>query len=190
MNKQKILCIEGVDRIGKTSLIKQLSKYSQIPSYKAKNEQLDFVSSQDKFLQHLYWSDTRQLDLLEQIRFSIIFDRAYPSEWVYSRFYNRKTDDEQLFKNDARYAALGTNIVFCYRTSYEGLQDNLDSNLTGENLQKIHNLYEEFLKLTKCKVTRVCLNPTLSSGFFDEKQVAKDLVIKLNLTREFYPWPT
>jgi hypothetical protein len=190
MNKQRVLCVCGSDMQGKSTLVTQISKLSNICSYKAKNEQLDFVSSQNKFLQHLYWSDTRQLDLLEQTKFSMIMDRGWPCEWVYSRFYNRITDDEQLFKNDARYAALGTNIVFCYRTSYDGLQDDLDSNLTGENLQKIHNLYEEFLKLTKCKVTRVCLDPTLSSGFFDEKQVAKDLVIKLNLTREFYLWPT
>jgi hypothetical protein len=183
MNKQNILCIEGVDRIGKTSLIKELSNYINVPSYKAKNEQLDFVSSQDKFLQHLYWSDTRQLDLLEQIEFSIIFDRAYPSEWVYSRFYNRKTDDEQLFKNDARYAALGTNIVFCYRNSYEGLQDDLDPNLTSENLQKIHNLYEEFFKLTKCKVTRICLDPMLPNGYFDELVKTQEICVKLKLYR-------
>jgi hypothetical protein len=184
MNKQNIIICEGCDRIGKTSLIKELSKYINVHSYKAKNEQLDFVSSQDKFLQHLYWSDTRQLDLLEQIGFSIIFDRAHPSEWVYSRFYNRKTDDEQLFKNDARYAALGTNIVFCYRNSYEGLQDDLDPNLTSNNLQKIHDLYEEFFKLTKCKVTRICLDPVLPNGYFDELVKTQEICVKLKLYKQ------
>ncbi len=179
--QQQLYVIEGADRIGKSSLIKELSNYINIPSYKAKNEQLDFVNSQDKFLQHLYWSDTRQLDLLEQIKFSIIFDRAYPSEWVYSRFYNRKTDDVQLFKNDERYAALGTKIVFCYRNSYEGLQDDLDQNLNSKNLQKIHSLYEDFFKLTKCKVIKLCLDPTLSNGYFDVDVKMQELCDKLSI---------
>lgn len=184
MYKQKIFCIEGGDKIGKTSLIKELSKYLNIPSYKAKNEQLDFVSSQDKFLQHLYWSDTRQLDLLEQVGFSIIFDRAFPSEWVYSRFYNRKTDDVQLFKNDERYAALNTKIVFCYRNSYIGLQDDLDPKLNSENLQKIHNLYEQFLQFTKCEVIKLCLDPTLSNGYFDTCKKTQELLELLKYEKQ------
>jgi hypothetical protein len=111
----------------------------------------------------------------------MIMDRGWPCEWVYSRFYNRKTDDEQLFKNDARYAALDSDIVFCYRTSYKGLQDDLDPNLTSDNLQKIHNLYEEFLKLTKCKVTRICLDPMLPSGYFDEQVKTQEICVKLKL---------
>jgi hypothetical protein len=184
MNKQNILCICGSDKIGKSFLIKELSKYINIPSYKAKNEQLDFVSSQDKFLQHLYWSDTRQLDLLEQLGFSIIMDRGWPCEWVYSRLYRRKTDDDQLFKNDTRYATLGTNIIFCYRNSYEGLQDDLDPNLTSKNLQKIHDLYEEFFKLTKCKVTRICLDPMLKNGYFDELVKTQEICVKLKLYKQ------
>jgi hypothetical protein len=181
MNKQRIACICGADMQGKSTLIRFLSDYTGINSYKARNEQHDFISSQAKFLQHLYWSDTRQLDLLEQTGFSMIMDRGWPCEWVYSRFYNRKTDDEQLFKNDARYAALDSDIVFCYRTSYKGLQDDLDPNLTSDNLQKIHNLYEEFLKLTKCKVTRICLDPMLPSGYFDEQVKTQEICVKLKL---------
>lgn len=180
---QTLLVIEGCDMIGKSTLIKELSRITKIPSYKAKNEQFDFVNSQDKFLNHLYWSDTRQLDLLEQIGFSIIFDRAWPSEYAYSQFYNRKTDIQQLLKNDERYAKLGAKILFCYRNSYAGLQDDLDPNLNATNLHKIHYFYNDFFKLTKCEVINVCLDPDpqLSNSYFDEKKIATQIAQNLHI---------
>ena len=81
-NNQKIIIIEGHDKSGKTSLIEKLSNELQIPSYKRVNTKGSY-----DFLIDLHYSvDTLTL-FLEQSGHSVIFDRLYPSEYVYSKLF-------------------------------------------------------------------------------------------------------
>jgi ABC-type cobalamin/Fe3+-siderophores transport system ATPase subunit len=176
MFKQHVICVVGPDRIGKTTMVKLLSHCLNIPSYKASKEQSDFLNSQDKFLQQLRLADPRQLDLLEQIKFSMIMDRGWVCEYPYSKLYGRSTDFNQLMQNDARYAALGTKIVFLYRTSYAGLQDDLDPTLTDKRLQIIHDGYEEFFQITRCEVVKLCVDPHVGEMYYDEQEKLNELI--------------
>jgi thymidylate kinase len=155
MKKQQIIIFEGVDMCGKTEISKKLSKKLKIPRFKAINEHDVFLDKKDKFLHHLRYADPRVVDLLGQTKQSIIFDRTYPSEYVYSQILNRQSDFASLRFVDDEYAKLDTKIIICKRKSYCGIQDDLDSSINEEVLTKLDKMYDEFATWTKCKVLKL-----------------------------------
>jgi hypothetical protein len=160
---KKIIFLSSPDMTGKTQIAKKLSEIYNLPYYKASTEHSAFIKNQSRFINDIQWSCPARLDLLNQqieqgFINGIVYDRGYPCEWVYSRFFNRKTDDESIFWLDEQYAKLGSYIIIPYRTSYEGIQDDLDPTITSEKLKKLDDLYVEFMKLTKCKTLRLCVD--------------------------------
>lgn len=88
----QIIMIEGIDRVGKTTLIKLLEK------------KYDFVSFKDKsyfdFNAHSYITNVEKvvtfLEMVKQLNLTIVCDRCFLSEVVYS-FVERKRDDAFIF---------------------------------------------------------------------------------------------
>jgi thymidylate kinase len=152
INQQKILIVEGVDMTGKSHIVKRLSCDLGLPRFKAANEHETFLKSQDRFLHHLRYSDTRLVDFLAQTGHSVIFDRHYPSEYVYSHVLGRSTDHEMLKYVDSAYSSLKTKILICYRDSYVGIRDDLDPRIDQFILEKLDVKYREFAVWTKCNV--------------------------------------
>jgi group I intron endonuclease len=150
--KQLVLFVVGPDGCGKSNIIAALKKELQIESFKASDEHATFLShKQEKFLNDLRFADPRIEDFIYQTGVSVIFDRGYPCEKVYSEFYGRETDHRMLRFIDERYSRINAKILICTRSSYEGRVDNLDSRLDGSALQKIDSLYRDFVTWTKCK---------------------------------------
>jgi hypothetical protein len=141
----------GPDRCGKSNIIAELSLRLHIPVFKASNEHENFLSRQDRFINELRYADPRMHDLLHQTGLSVLVDRAYPCEWVYSQFFKRETDWLMLRTMDEKYAKLGTKIVICTRKSFAGIKDDLNPKLDEVALQKLSDLYADFVKWTKCK---------------------------------------
>lgn len=157
-NKQRIICFVGPDMTGKTNISQELSRQSGISYFKASSERMTFTDEQDRFLQQMKFADPRQLDLLTQVKFSVIMDRGFPCEWAYSRYFKRVTDVNVILDHDKEYARLGTQIVFCYHQNYENYQDDLNPKIAGPALRQIHLYYEEFFKITECQVVRLCVD--------------------------------
>lgn len=155
MKQQTILHVIGPDRCAKTSIIRRLSKKLGIPSFKASDEHENFLGTQDKFLMHLRYSDVRMLDFIKQTCMSIIFDRSYCCELVYSEYFGRQTDCGIITKLDTEYAALGAKILFCTRRSFAGIEDDLDKSIDALALIKISALYDQFVEWTQCGVMKV-----------------------------------
>lgn len=149
--KQTIIIFEGADRCGKTQIAHELSARLSIPYFKASNERDVYLNKKDYFIKHLQYADPRVVDVLKQTGQSLIMDRAYPSEWVYSKVMNRETDDRMLEKVDESFAELNAWIVVCHRSSYQGIVDDIDSNINEDVLKNLDNEYKNFLKFTKCK---------------------------------------
>jgi hypothetical protein len=82
-------------------------------------------------------------------------DRNYASEWVYSRYFNRDTNDEVLRKVDEKFAEAGGKIVICRRKSYNGICDDLHSYIDSHALEGLDSLYAEFERWTRCEVLTV-----------------------------------
>lgn len=152
MNDQNVIFLVGADMCGKTQIAQALSQKLQIPYFKPSEERQTFVNNQSKFLFDLKYADPRMADFLWQSGYSVVFDRGFPCEWVYSKLLNRETDDVALRHVDNVYASIGAKIVVTYRSSYVGIIDDIDSSLKEEKLEVIDRLYREFAKWSNCSV--------------------------------------
>jgi hypothetical protein len=153
VKNQRIIAFCGPDMCGKTQIAIELSKRTGIPYFKATGEHTDFLLNPERFIQSLRYSDTRTLDLFQQCGYSIILDRCWACEYVYSKVLNRKTDLKVLKNIDNGFARLGAEIIITQRSSYEGIVDDLDpGRLRDKKLQQIHDTYQEFATWTSCNV--------------------------------------
>lgn len=148
MHNQTIIFVDGPDMCGKTEIARALSKHLHIPYFKASSEHETYNNSQEMFLEQLIHADPRVLDLLKQTGHQVVFDRGYPSEWVYSRLLDRPTSEDTLLRLDAEYAALRAKLIIPVRSSYDGIVDDMDPKLTSNKLQELHDLYIEFAEWT------------------------------------------
>jgi hypothetical protein len=144
---------------GKTEIAKEVSKKLRVPYFKATSEHTSFLSSRvsknDQFLNQLRFADPRVLDILRQTGHSVVFDRGFPCEYAYSKVFGRETDLTMLKHIDEAYAALGAVVVFCHRSSYVGIKDDLDPSINWQVLAKLHDAYKEFLSWTKCRLLQL-----------------------------------
>lgn len=151
MKDQIVVVLDSCDGCGKTEMGKALSKMLGIPYFKNEGEWDNFEKDNAYFKNVLHYADPYFLSYLGQSKASVILDRAFPSEWVYSKVFGRETDETQLKKSDEAYRALGTKIIIPFRTSYDKVVDEFKS-INEDSLKKIHDGYMEFAKWTKCDV--------------------------------------
>jgi len=157
--KQRIVFFVGPDMCGKTNIAREVASRTGIPYFKASGEHSAYLSSRvdraGEFLQQLRYADPRVFDLLRQAGYSLIFDRGFPCEAAYSSVMGRYTDDQMLAHMDKMWASIGAKIVFCYRSSYAGVVDDLDPSISELTLGRIHRAYEEFFVRSLCSVHRL-----------------------------------
>lgn len=156
---QKLIFFVGPDRCGKTEISNAVSRALGIPYFKATSEHTSFLSSRvskdDQFLNQLRFADPRVFDILRQTGHSVVFDRGFPCEFAYAKVMGRETDMKMIEHMDEAYASLGAKIVFCHRSSYMGIQDDLDPTIKWKTLGKLHEAYNEFASWTKCKMLKL-----------------------------------
>lgn len=155
MKRSIILSCEGVDMTGKTQIAQELSRQLNVPYFKNTNEWSTDLKSPSYFKNLLIYGGTFLVDFIHQTRHSVILDRHYPSEWVYSRFFNRDTDENVIRKIDEKFAEAGGKIILCRRKSYDGIQDDLHSYIDSKVLTSLDQLYDEFSKWSKCEILTV-----------------------------------
>lgn len=148
----QVVMIVGPDMTGKTEIAKEFSRQTGISYFKATSERDTYLNKKDLFINQLRYADMRVFDLLKQTKLPIIFDRAYPCEMSYSQVFRRPTDLEMLSRVDEAYASIGTKIVVCYRSSYEGIVDDIDPGITAAVLANLTEAYREFARQSKCEV--------------------------------------
>jgi thymidylate kinase len=147
---QRIVIFDGPDSCGKSEMAKELSRRLGIPCFKNSDEHKYFINDPGYFLNAIRYVDTYFTSYLESSGASIILDRAWPSEWIYSQALGRKTDFDLLRELDNRHAKLGTVIVVPRRSNYARIRDDYES--ISNNIIAIDRLYGEFIKWTNCKV--------------------------------------
>lgn len=146
--KQRLIVFDGPDRTGKTEMAKELARRSGVPYFKNHLETPNF-DDPDYYVRCCEFVESFFLPYLAQTGASLIQDRSYPSEWVYSRAFARRRDDELVRRIDSESARLGTRIIIPHRSSYDGIEDDITS--IGPKLQQIHDLYAEFADWTLCE---------------------------------------
>ena len=152
MNEQQtIIIFDGPDMCGKTEMAKELSLRTGVPYFKNELEWKYFEGDPDYFRNALTYGDPYFVSYLRQSGASIIMDRWYPSEWVYSIIFNRETNAAVLNNVDKEMSSLNTFIIIPYRNDYSGLVDQFSS-VTSEKMSEIEKIYREFVLWTDCRV--------------------------------------
>ena len=150
---QRIVIYDGPDSCGKSEMAKELSRRLGISYFKNADEHRYFLKDPSYFLNAIRYVDTYFTSYLESSGASIILDRAWPSEWIYSQALGRKTDFDLLRELDNRHAKLGTVIVIPSRSSYVKMRDDYES--INNNIATSDTLYHEFASWTKCSVIKL-----------------------------------
>ena len=150
-----LIAFEGPDRCGKSEIAAELSRQTGVPVFKNSGEWFTDLRDPSYFKNLLVYGATFLADFMQQTKVSVIMDRNYASEWVYSKYFNRETDLEILRKVDEKFAAAGGRFVICRRKSYNGIRDDLHDYIDSETLAGIDALYEEFAKWTRCETITV-----------------------------------
>ncbi len=149
---QRVIIFEGPDRTGKTNIAQEISRRINVPYFKNDAEVKNFLNPKDYYVNTLRYADPYFLSYLIQTRSSVIIDRHYPSEWVYSKVFKRKTDMKAMRRTDDALAELGAKIVITWRSDYNDREDDqFPDVITAKKLQAIHDGYVAFREWTKCE---------------------------------------
>lgn len=165
-----MLAFEGPDQCGKTHIAAELSRRFSVPVYKNSGEWSTDLRTPEYFKNLLVYGGTFLADFLCQVRPNVLLDRFYPSEWVYSRVFDRSTDEEILRKIDDKFAKVGGMIVICRRRSYSGIKDDLHDYVDSHLLEKLDLEYSNFLQWTSCKSTTLWVDDHNLNRQIDEIQ--------------------
>jgi hypothetical protein len=148
VEKGPSLLVVGPDRVGKTTLVRHLSRLTGIPSFKCPSEKQIFKDGGRSSLAF----DYTLTHFMHQTGYRFISDRAYPCEWVYSRVFKRETDDRLLEMIDAAHANLNTKILYVHSMEEPQEEDDL---VPKEMYWDVSLQYQSFAGWTGCDVTTV-----------------------------------
>jgi len=151
----KIIILEGCDGAGKTNIAENLSKILQIPVFKPYGQDIMRKANNPELVKNKIYEGIIVSKILWLTNSSLIFDRYYPSEFVYSRVFGRPFYENELKEVDIAFSALGSLIVVCYKNNLDDYKDEIIDKKYAFSLM---NIYDEFLEWTNCK--KLKLNTT------------------------------
>lgn len=151
MRIQRVLILEGPDGTGKTSIANRMSTDFGIPYFKFNGEHHYWRNN--SFKTALEFDQPMMLQYLQQTKSDLIWDRAWPSEWVYSHVFERETNLELLKQLDAEYAKMGIWIIITMRKSYSAVKP--DEVIPHNKLVQIHDAYDLFCDWSTCSTLRI-----------------------------------
>lgn len=115
------IIVEGPDRVGKTTVVGHISKMLHAPAFKCPSEKQIFKEGG----LHSLAFDYTLTHFLKQTNYRFVSDRGYPSEYVYSKVFDRETSVELLTRIDDAHRELGTKIVYLYSSVEPTEKDDL-----------------------------------------------------------------
>lgn len=142
-----IIIFEGADRSGKTTISTALSKMLNIPRFKVERNKYFW----DVFC-NINYLDEGVTQFIEQTQASVILDRWVPSDYVYSKLFNRDISYRKIWEIDQRFAEMNTLLVICYKDKDKYIVDEEDADFVNPSMyEKMFELYQEYVKQSKIK---------------------------------------
>lgn len=141
----------GPDMTGKSNIATALSKDIGVPMFKNTNEWTTDLKSPEYFLNLLRYGGPFLMDFIGQTNVSVILDRYYPCEYVYSIAMGRDTDIETIRYLDKKFSKMNGKFIVCLKQDYSKLKDDkYPDDLSTEKMIELHHLYLDFLSWTNC----------------------------------------
>lgn len=141
----------GPDMTGKSNIAQALSKELGLPVFKNTGEWKTKLSSEDYFVNLLRFGGPFLMDFMKQTNVSVIMDRFYPCELVYSKAFGRSTDMNAIEWMDNEFSKVNGKFIICLKKNYHGLVDDIyPDQLPTEKLIELDKLYKDFYRYTKC----------------------------------------
>lgn len=150
---QRVFIMEGPDSCGKTEIGKELANVYNMSYFKNIREHKNFISN--NFINSAFVEAFYAINLLKQVQFKengIIFDRHIPSEYVYSKVFNRETNEEVIWHIDDELANLGAVTIYCYKDFYNTYNDSL---IELSRIEELKREYENYLIQTSMDFCRL-----------------------------------
>jgi thymidylate kinase len=147
MNKQTVIIFEGMDRSGKSTISTELSKQLNIPKFKVQRNKYFW----DVFC-NINYLDEGVMQCIEQTGASIIFDRWVPSDFVYSKLFDRDISYRKIWEIDERLSKLNATLIVCYKTPEHFIEDIEDADFVNPTMYaRMTELYREYASQSKIK---------------------------------------
>lgn len=149
----QLVIVDGPDMCGKTQVARAMASRFGLTYFKNTRERAEFGQKNDYFINTLRYGLTYMLDYLRQSDASVVFDRCYPTEWVYARAFGRETDEACLRWCDEEFARLGGKVIVLRRRDYDGIVDDTHPHLVDTaRLKQLDALYVQFAGWSKAPV--------------------------------------
>lgn len=148
---QKIVIFDSPDGTGKTNIANGLSKKIGVPYFRMDTQHDNWRKK--RFQEALEFDQTYIASFLRQTHGNVIMDRAYPSEWVYSKVFKRETNEQVLERVDREFAQMGAYIIVPLRRDYANNRE--DEVVPKEKLQALHDTYLAFCQWSRCTTIKI-----------------------------------
>jgi len=153
MSDQRVIIFEGPDGCGKSNIAEAVSNLLNIPIFKNEDEWQHFPEKDKStyFINAIRYAHPHLLSFIKQTKGSVILDRAYPSEYVYSKIFDRETDFTAIRACDLACKQLKAEIFIFVRSDYSNVKDQFDF-VDKDMLERIHKEYNSFAAWTSNRV--------------------------------------
>ena len=142
MKNQNLIIFEGPDGCGKTNIAAEVSLMVDIPVYKSGLENDMFFDKNAQYLT-LKYGNYEMINLLDVTNASVMFDRFFPSEWVYSQVFKRNSDLDLVLKYDKMWNNLGGKIIWLDKP-FMDVEDEL---VPQSRYNDLREKYREYMAL-------------------------------------------
>lgn len=158
-SNQLVLMVDGPDVTGKTHIAQGLSQFLGIPYYKNPGEKVAFGKDPMWFHNTMKYGNPMLFTFLAQTGYDVVIDRGYACEAVYPPiFRGTPVDWDAIRVADEHAAKLGVVFIIPFRSSYAGIQDARNPEITSEKLAQIHAGFVHFANFTQCSVLHLCVD--------------------------------
>lgn len=154
MAKQRIVIFGGPDGCGKTTIAKELSRVIAVPYFKPTNQGWFALHDPGMFEMQTRWGEPKLLDFLKQTGQSVIMDRGFPCDWVYSNAFKRSCSSywsDTIGELDRGYAELDALLVFTLKRDYSKARVDGDKRIDRQMREILDRLYRACASVSECR---------------------------------------
>ena len=150
-----LIFVEGIDKSGKTTFIKELSRITSIPMYR---KYLPRKISDAEFHSYFKGIGYATVELSKILDFDLIVDRCFISDWIYSNRYSDNYNLEIWQEWESVFNA-GNSLILYFTVSKDTftyrIKNTLDIYMDKNDYDRYMKLYSTYFNHTNIPVLEI-----------------------------------